>query len=50
MDHFVPFKTHEPAAAAGSITRSLGWIVAAAVILALFAGVLGPGIKFGPAL
>jgi len=50
MDHFVPFKTHEPAAAAGSITRSLGWIVAATVILALFAGVLGPGIKFGPAL
>jgi len=50
MDHFVPFNAHEPSAAAGPITRSLGWILAAALILALFVAVLGPGIKFSPAL
>jgi hypothetical protein len=31
------------------VPRSVGWLVAAAIVLTLFVGVLGPGIRFGAA-
>jgi len=49
MDHFLFIEGIEGSGRVGPITRSVGWILAAAVILALFVGVLGPGIKFSPA-
>jgi hypothetical protein len=48
MDHFARARSSHPSISpAGLVTRSLPWIVAAAVALALFVGVLGPGINFG---
>jgi hypothetical protein len=35
----------DPAAAPGSVTRSLGWILAAVAAAAIFIGVLGPGVR-----
>jgi hypothetical protein len=48
LDHFSGVRVRDSSLPAGAITRSWGWIIAAALILALFVGVLGPGIKFGP--
>jgi len=48
MDHFWAAAVNDSAPPAGTISRSLGWILAAVVVLAIFVGVLGPGIKFGP--
>jgi len=50
MDHFLSFQEQKPSATVGIITRSAGWIFAAALTLALFAALLGPGIKFSRAL
>jgi hypothetical protein len=48
LDHFPTVRLPYPSLPnASSITRSLGWIVCAAIILAFFVGVLGPGIKLG---
>lgn len=48
MDHFAKVRPGSEFAPLGAVTRSTGWIVAAAIALALFAGLLGPGIKFSP--
>jgi hypothetical protein len=49
LDNFSAVRSTDPAVAhAGPITRSLIWIMIAGVVLALFVGVMGPGIKFGP--
>ncbi len=48
LDHFSAASAGDSSHPAGAITRSVGWMIAAAVILALFVGVLGPGITFGP--
>jgi len=50
IDHFPAVRVSGSAVPAGAIKRSLGWILAAAAVLIFFAGVLGPGIKFGPNL
>ncbi|MGA3160256.1 MAG: hypothetical protein ABSC77_03490 [Terracidiphilus sp.] len=47
LDHFSGVRVRDSYLLAGAITRSVGWILAAALILTLFVGVLGPGIKFG---
>jgi hypothetical protein len=47
MDHFSAVRVNDSSPPAGTITRSVGWILAAVAILAIFVGVLGPGIKFG---
>lgn len=46
LDHFSEVSAKDSTQPAGAITRSLGWMIAAALILALFVGVLGPGIRF----
>jgi hypothetical protein len=47
MDHFhLATSPDAIVPAAGPITRSPGWIAAAAVVLAFFVAVLGPGIRF----
>ena len=48
MDNFPAVRRSGSYARAGTITRSLGWILAAVAVLVFFVGVLGPGIKFGP--
>jgi hypothetical protein len=48
MDHFSAVRVNDSSLPAGTISLSLGWILAAVAILAIFVGVLGPGIKFGP--
>jgi len=48
LDHFSEASASDSSLPAGAITRSAGWIMAAVLILAIFVGVLGPGIKFGP--
>jgi hypothetical protein len=48
LDHFSGIRVSDSSVPAGAITRSMGWILAAVVILAFFVGVLGPGIRFGP--
>ncbi|MGA7339471.1 MAG: hypothetical protein WBE72_21235 [Terracidiphilus sp.] len=48
MDHFSEARVSVSSLPAGTISRSVGWILAAVAILAIFVGVLGPGIKFGP--
>ena len=47
-DHFSGASASDSSLPAGAITRSAGWILAAGAILAIFVGMLGPGIKFGP--
>jgi hypothetical protein len=47
LDHFSGASTSDSSVPAGAITRSARWIFAAAIILALFVGVLGPGYRFG---
>jgi hypothetical protein len=48
LDKFVAVCSPDPAVpSAGPISRSMGWIAVAVVVLALFVGVMGPGIKFG---
>jgi len=46
LHRFSGASASKPSVPAGAITRSARWIVAAAFILALFVGVLGPGIEF----
>jgi hypothetical protein len=36
-----------PGAVPLGVPRSRGWLVAAAITLAVFVGVLGPGVRFG---
>jgi hypothetical protein len=48
IDHFQTVRGSDSPFQVGVVTRSVGWILAAAAVLALFVGVLGPGIKFGP--
>lgn len=48
IDNFPAVQVSGSALPAGTITRSLGWILAAAAVLVFFVAVLGPGIKFGP--
>jgi len=48
MDHFSAARGNDSSPPAGAISRSVGWILTGAVILIIFVGVLGPGIKFGP--
>jgi len=48
IDHFSAVRVNDSSLPAATISRSLGWILAAFAILAIFVGVLGPGIKFGP--
>jgi hypothetical protein len=48
VDHFQAVSAGNSPFAAGAVTRSVGWILAAAAVLAFFVGVVGPGIKFGP--
>ena len=48
MDHFSAVRANDSSLPAGTISRSVGWILAAAAILVVFVGVLGPGIKLGP--
>jgi hypothetical protein len=50
VDNFPAVSVSGSSIPAGAITRSLGWILAAAGVLIFFVGVLGPGIKFGPNL
>jgi hypothetical protein len=46
LDNFSRVRSSNPSIPnAGPITRSLGWIVLAVILLILFVGVLGPGIK-----
>lgn len=47
IDNFPAVRVRGSSVPAGVITRSLGWILAAVVVLVFFVGVLGPGIKFG---
>jgi hypothetical protein len=47
LDHFPAARAGGRAGPAGAITRSLGWILVGAAVLAFFVGVLGPGIRFG---
>jgi hypothetical protein len=47
MDHFSRATAIDSSVPAGAITRSARWIIAAALVLTLFVGVLGAGIKFG---
>ncbi|MGA3093229.1 MAG: hypothetical protein ABSD75_31930 [Terriglobales bacterium] len=47
LDHFSGANASDSSVPAGPITLSARWIIAAVIILALFVGVLGPGIKFG---
>jgi hypothetical protein len=47
LDHFSETRASYSPPPAGAITRSAGWVLAAAAFLAIFVGVLGPGIKFG---
>jgi hypothetical protein len=47
MDHFAAATSSDSHVQAGGvITRSRSWIAAAVLVLAFFAGVLGPGIRF----
>jgi hypothetical protein len=48
IDHFQATRAGDWSSPGGTVTRSLGWILGAAAVLAFFVGVLGPGIKFGP--
>jgi hypothetical protein len=48
LDHFSAVRVNDSSLPAGTISRSVGWILAAVAILVIFVGVLGPGIKFGP--
>jgi hypothetical protein len=46
LDHFSSARSSNPSVPhAETITRSMGWIAAAVVILILFVAILGPGIK-----
>lgn len=47
MDRFLAVHDNDSSFPAGTISRSVGWIAVAIVVLAIFVGVLGPGIKFG---
>jgi hypothetical protein len=47
LDHLSEASARDSSVPAGAITLSVGWIIAAALILALFVGVLGPGVRFG---
>jgi hypothetical protein len=47
IDNFPAVRRSGSSLPAGAITRSLGWILAAAAVLVFFVAVLGPGIKFG---
>jgi len=49
MDHFLAARVRNSSVPlAGTITRSLGWITAAALVAVFFVWVLGPGIQFDP--
>jgi hypothetical protein len=48
LDHFSGARMRDSSLPARTITRSKGLILAAIIILTIFVGVLGPGIKFGP--
>jgi hypothetical protein len=47
LDHFIGARAGDRSAPAPPISRSLGWILTAGLILCLFVGLLGPGVKFG---
>jgi hypothetical protein len=46
IDNFPAVRVSGSSVPAGIITRSLGWILAAAAVLIFFVAVIGPGIKF----
>jgi hypothetical protein len=47
LEYFSAVRVSDSSVPAEAIPRSYGWILAAVLVLAIFVGVLGPGIRFG---